>query len=306
MSRKKYYTNAGYTDTGKTYTEVLNRFIYKYYGLFVSSIQWDNITPEQSDYIMREFWDVGTVSAFQIPEIEDEVAFAPYVAQSWTMYDTPKEVSLINHRNAPFFPTGSLVVNKDVVLGYFLDNHRPVSEMVKYYCTKLADIEMTIRTNLAQQKLPWIINVNPANKDKMEDVLDQIMNNQPVVFTDLTDDELASFQINETKTPFLLDKLTDEVKVIEGELMTMLGVDNMNVEKKERLITDEATANNQEINMNANSHERRLTMFTDKIQEVFGVTIGVISSKMDTEAEQEDTQEGNTGSLSDENEKEDK
>ena len=60
-------------------------------------------------------------------------------------------------------------------------------------------------------------------------------------------------QVIKTDAPFLLDKISDYKKEIWNEALTYLGINNILVDKKERLITDEANSNNELINLNLQS-----------------------------------------------------
>ena len=56
-----------------------------------------------------------------------------------------------------------------------------------------------------------------------------------------------------TEAPFIADKVMDYKKEIWNEALTYLGINNIMISKKERLITDEANSNNELINMNLQS-----------------------------------------------------
>ena len=62
-------------------------------------------------------------------------------------------------------------------------------------------------------------------------------------------DDISSI---DTKAEFIADKLQDYKKGIWNELLTFLGINNLN-EKKERMVTDETNQNNEVINLNLQS-----------------------------------------------------
>lgn len=57
-----------------------------------------------------------------------------------------------------------------------------------------------------------------------------------------------------TDAPFVADKIMQYKKEIWNEALTFLGINNIMVDKKERLITDEANSNNELINLNLQSY----------------------------------------------------
>ena len=125
----------------------------KYYNLYQNTFKWTGVDPEQRDYILRRFWAEGTCAAFKIKDA-DVVGFAPWTTQTWNMYDFPEEVLLVNKRGVPFIPMTTQVVDKDVVLGWYQRNHKPVMDIVSYYIDRITQVEMVINTNLQVSKMP--------------------------------------------------------------------------------------------------------------------------------------------------------
>jgi hypothetical protein len=56
-----------------------------------------------------------------------------------------------------------------------------------------------------------------------------------------------------TGAPFIADKIMEYKKQIWNEALQYLGINTLQTEKKERLITDEASSNNELINLNLQS-----------------------------------------------------
>ena len=188
MSKKFYFKNRS-----PKMIEDKIRYVYlnKYYNLYMNSIEWEGLTAEERDYVMRRFWAEGTCAAFKISGTDawdgsgGIVGFAPWATQTWNMYDFPETVILINQRGVPFIPSTVQVVNKDVALGWFQRNHKPVREIIEYYIDRMVQVDMVINTNLELQKMPYLIGVTPEDKERIKDVIDRILNNELVVFKDL-------------------------------------------------------------------------------------------------------------------------
>lgn len=87
-----------------------------------------------------------------------------------------------------------------------------------------------------------------------ENLFEQYDGNKPIVFGDkhaLGENVIRSIN---TEAPFVADKIIEYKKEIWNEALTFLGVNNIMVDKKERLITDEANSNNELINLNLQSY----------------------------------------------------
>ena len=65
--------------------------------------------------------------------------------------------------------------------------------------------------------------------------------------------DMDSIKAINTEAPIVFDKLQQYKKEIFNEALTFLGINNIMLEKAERLITDEANSNNELINLNLQS-----------------------------------------------------
>ena len=96
----------------------------------------------------------------------------------------------------------------------------------------------------------------------------------PVIYTD-SEFNLDSIKVLKTDAPFVVDKLTLYKHDIWNEVMTFLGVNNSNQDKKERLVANEVDANDEQI------EQARFNMLDarkdacKKINDMFGLNIDV-------------------------------
>jgi len=178
---------------------------------------------------------------------------------SWNMYDNP----------VTFNVTGNSMINKMLQAGKdFVD---PVSkEIIRQKCvpiwantmrtpdwdliylmsTKLADVERTIEICLMAMRSPFLLAMDDNEKQTFMNVWRQIQEGQPAIFG----------------TKGLIGNIDDQIKVLDmqidkevvlnlqiakskmwNEAMTLLGVNNANQEKRERLVADEVSANDEQI-----------------------------------------------------------
>ena len=221
---------------------------------------------------MKKLWSLGTIAAFRIKNLDDILGFAPYAAFGWNMYDFPEEVTLINERGVPFIPSTVQVVDKDVVLGWIQFNQKPVKEIVEYYIDRMVQVDMVINTNIELHKMPYLIGVDTTDKEKLEDIVDRILNNELVVFADLESVQLVKALA--TQPQYIIDKLHAYRIQLENELLTYLGYDNSgNSEKATTMLLDEINANNVVINASADQFKTCIDNWCKRIKEVFGVEI---------------------------------
>ena len=254
-----------------TQRRIKTMYFNKYYNMFMNMFEWTGLTTEEQVYIMKKFWSLGTIAAFKIKNL-DILGYAPYAAYGWNMYDFPEEVNLINERGVPFIPASTQKVNKDVVLGWIQYNQKPIKDTVEYYVDRMTQVDMVINTNIELHKMPYLIGVDAADKEKLEDVIDRILNNELVVFTDL--EAVQMIKALATQPQYVIDKLHAYRIQLENELLTYLGIDNSgNSEKATTMLLDEINANNVAINMSADQFKTCVDNWCERIKEVFGVEI---------------------------------
>lgn len=149
----------------------------------------------------------------------------------------------------------------------------PTCGSMELFAYRLYEAQRTCDINIIAQKTPVLLVVDEKQRLMMENLYNQYNGNQPFIFGDKeqlsADGMLKSIS---TQAPFVADKITDYKKEIWNEALTYLGINNILVDKKERMITDEANSNNELINLNLQSflapRQEACRLFNEK----FGLT----------------------------------
>lgn len=263
------------------FTQRFNR----YYNIWMSKLKWSGLDEEnkeqEENYIMRKGWSDGQIAIRKIKNT-DLLAFTPFTANTWNMYDFPETVMLINERSVPtsLIPNTPQIVNKDVVIGYFTPSHKPISDIVRHYVNLMVQAEMIINTNLQLQNMPFLIGVDPDDEKKMRDIVDKILNNEIVVYADLQ--SLQKIQSLVTSTPYLVDKLKMYIKTLEEELLTIFGIDNNNGNNQQNIVIDAINANNDIINQYNYSIESEMNKWINRVNVLFNRNISIENSIEDS------------------------
>lgn len=162
---------------------------------------------------------------------------------------------------------------KDAVLVMNNWQRIPTAITIELFCQRLADAEMTASTNIKAQKTPVLIVVDESQRLMMENLYNQYDGNRPFIFGDKNqlgaDTPIKSIS---TGADFIADKIMDYKKAIWNEALTFLGINNLSNEKKERLITDEASSNNELINLNLQSMLIPRQEAAEQFNKLFGLT----------------------------------
>lgn len=120
----------------------------------------------------------------------------------------------------------------------------PTEKFVMHYVNKLTEAERTMDVNVKACKTPVVFTCDDKDVLTWKRIFQQVDGNAPAIFAD-RNLNLDSIQAFMTGVKFMGNELMDYKGSVEADLLTFLGQDNNPVDKKERLITDEAQANNQ-------------------------------------------------------------
>ena len=88
-----------------------------------------------------------------------------------------------------------------------------------------------------------------------------------------------------------MDKLEQNLDYRENRIKTYLGINNVNIRKKERLITSEAESNDEEIKINSDVFMNELKDFFNRIYEVLNIRVDVKLKEENNEMEENDDDE---------------
>ena len=143
--------------------------------------------------------------------------------------------------------------DKDCVLVMNNWQRIPTVNTIELFCQRLAEAEMTASVNIKAQKTPVLIVVDENQRLMMENLYAQYDGNRPFIMGDKNQLSENAIRCINTGANFIADKVMDYKKQIWNEALQFLGINTLQTEKKERLITDEASSNNELINLNLQS-----------------------------------------------------
>lgn len=159
----------------------------------------------------------------------------------------------------------------------------PDKDNLLIFAKRLDNIEQTQEVNLFQQCMPKII---ATNRDGILTAKNIIKKIKDFSFVILSRDKGINNQIRQddvidTSSPYLLDKLSDYDNYMVNKVMTYLGINNANIDKKERLISDEVNANNDQIQSILDMYFECRQEFCKLVNEKFGTNITVEKREVD-------------------------
>ena len=129
----------------------------------------------------------------------------------------------------------------------------PTAGSMELFAWRLYLAQRTCDVNISGQRFPVMIVGDEKQRLLLENLYNQYNGNQPFIFgnkNQLNDDMLKAIK---TDSPYVADKITEYKKEIWNEALTYLGINNISVQKKERLTESESNENNELVNLNLQS-----------------------------------------------------
>lgn len=288
-------------DITKEHKIVESFYFNKYFSLFMNAYEFDNLTSEQARYLLKKLWNKGTASAFIVEGTRQDPTLAEVLSNSsaktlnvgeenpngllmitqyapvqYNAFDEPSAVNYINARGTTFIPKGTYIVGKDCVIAWGHRSHMPIADLCRFYINRIVDVEKTISVNLFTNKLPRLIVCSPEDRNRVQELVDAIENGEKKVFIDVNDfNAIKNVLEGGANSGELIKTLYEYKTQLENELLTFLGINNVNIQKRERLITDEANANNEVIMDSSDCFLDCLKEFCKQVSEILGYPLSV-------------------------------
>lgn len=224
-------------------TDLLNNLTFKVlYDKFkliaMNEFKWSNLPNGIMErHIERALFADGLAIFYQPPNL----SYVCLQAQELAEYDVQHEPL---YYNAVGFGHIERVHRDNCVI---IENNMlriPTEQFIMFYVNKLYEAERTMDVNVKANKSPVIMLCDDKDVFSLKTIFRKIDGNEPAIYADkkLNPDSMSVLDL---KAKFLGNELMDYKRSVESELLTFLGINNTPVDKKERLITDEAESNNQ-------------------------------------------------------------
>lgn len=163
------------------------------------------------------------------------------------VWDRPTTIIIANHILGSFERT----IGKDGALIHLQYDYTGVQPILNRYSELLASCDSAIAVNLMNSKVAFVGFVDDAAQAKtMQKMYDKITAGEPAIFVRKTQVNTESFIFANVKQMFIADDLMLVRRKIINDFLSDIGINNANLDKRERLNTEEVNANNEEVRFN--------------------------------------------------------
>ena len=264
-------------------------FSYYYYKLMLiarSLFQWNDLPNNMDErWIEKYLFNSGKCIFYKDPNMGFMVAGLGQEG-SINCYGDPTSVypvaenyvysgkKLINNENC------YVIRNNDLML--------PEFPIVRQYAFKLTNIDRAIDTNIEAQKTPTVVRCSDKQKLSLKNAINQRRDNEPVIWT--TDDSNITDMIStlDLNPPMVFKDLQIQKHMILNEIFTDFGINNANMDKKERMVANEVEANNEQVKASEDVLLKSREEACKRINEIFGLNISVERRQLDEIPEYKD------------------
>lgn len=267
MGRRKHYIfDESMVLNNLTYRQYLNRLT----ELAISMFEWKNL-PDTVDerYLELHLFETGCMVYFQ-DDILGDLCLDSIINGKLSVYGDP----LLRRAYSGYNNYQKLLSYKDSVIIWNNLLHTNSILDVEMFARRLYNIDRIIDVNANAQKTPVLLQGNEKQRLTLLNLYKEYDGNAPFIFGDKNLD-INSLKAFSTNAPYVCDKLYQLKTQIWNEALTYLGISNINIQKKERLITDEVTRNQGGTIASRYSRLESRRKAVKKINKMFGTNIEV-------------------------------
>lgn len=255
--------------TAKFYTRY---FLQKAMSVF----RWELPELWDKDYFLYTLYTWGFIAILKT----DRFGVIPQqcTLTGYNVFYAPKRITVTN----PIMPeTIERDIDTDCVLLKLTPDYTGILDLIYFYASKMALASSAVNVNLLNSKLAYLFTAkNKSVAESFKKMYDQIASGEPASIIDrnLLDpdgNKTWDFFSQNLHENYIASDILADMRKIEQQFDTDIGIPNANTDKRERLITDEVNANNVETATRCELWLEELKKGCEKVKTMFDVDISV-------------------------------
>jgi hypothetical protein len=256
----------------------LSAFFQRYLMLKLFS-RYDFTLPEDWDYDYFRYvlFTIGFIGVMQTDKYG--VICQHGTASGYNVYYRPSRLLV---SNPALRRTYDLRIGEDCEIIKLSPDWRGAYDLIQLYADQMAVCMESFGVNAINSKFSFVFAADNKNMaETMKKMFDQISGGNPAAFVwdkQLFDDEgnpRWQLFVNNLKQNYVGNDLLQSLTTIEHKFNTLIGFNNANTDKKERLNSDEVNANNEEVRSLSSLWLEEMTDSMKKVNDMFGLNLSV-------------------------------
>ena len=235
--------------------------------LSISMFEWRNLPSTVDPRFLELTLFANGMAVFFQNESGDFLALQCAISGPLDVYRIPtrRRAYAVNGFNMELDQSNSVIIYNNML-------HKNSMLDVRMFARELYDLDRAISVNAKAQKTPILIRCTENERLSIENLYMNYDGNKPVIYGDKQLNPNA-LSVLKTDAPYVADKLYTLKTQKWNEALTYLGISNVNITKRERLITDEVTRNQGGTIASRYSRLESRRQACKKINEMFGLDI---------------------------------
>lgn len=241
----------------------------------LSVFKWKLPDTWDADYFLYTLYCVGFISVFYT----DKFGVIPQMAMlgGYNVFYHPTYIIATN----PLLPNIKKNIDVDCTIIKMQPDYSSILDVVNYYADMLALCSQSVSINLINTHTATIFPAsNKTMAESYKKMFDKVASGEPAVvidkslFSDTGEPMWTPYSAN-VKNMYVADSILADMRKIENQFLTELGIPNANTEKRERLVTDEVNSNNTETRIRAEMWLEELKSGVEKTNAMFNLELAV-------------------------------
>jgi hypothetical protein len=263
-------------------------FSYYYYKLMLIAralFSWKNLPNNMDDrWIENYLFSSGKCIFYKDPVLGEMVAGFGQMS-SINCYGDPTQVYPVAPNYT--YEGGQLINGENCYVIRNNDLMLPTFPTVRMYAFKLTNIDRAIDINIEAQKSPILVRCTDKQRLSLKNAINQRKDNEPVIYADNSFDKdmITTLDLN---PPMVFPDLQVQKHMVLNEVFTDLGINNANMDKRERMVANEVEANNEQVKASEDVMLKVRKEACKQINRIFGTNISVERRQLDQMPEYKD------------------
>ena len=235
--------------------------------LSISMFEWRNLPDTVDPRFLELTLFANGMAVFFKNDADDFLALQCAISGPLDVYRIPirRRAYAVNGFNQELDNTNSVIIYNNML-------HKNSMLDVRMFARELYNLDRAISVNANAQKTPILIRCTENERLSLENLYMNYDGNKPVIYGDKQLNPNA-LTVLKTDAPYVADKLYTLKTQKWNEALTYLGISNVNITKRERLITDEVTRNQGGTIASRYSRLESRRMACKAINEMFGLDV---------------------------------